>query len=273
VPNRDELGSLAANVNRMNDELRRLYGELEEISRHKSEFLANMSHELRTPLNAVIGFSDVLLETMFGPLNDKQREYLSDIRASGHHLLELLNDILDLSKVEAGRMDLNMSEFSLLDAIDQGLMVVRERANSHKIRLTVDADEELAVMEGDELRVKQVLWNLLTNAVKFTPDGGSVEVIARHIDGEVVVLVRDTGIGVPEEDHDRIFDSFQQGGRRGPSPHIEGTGLGLTLSKRIVELHGGRIWLDSEVGVGSTFGFALPLHQPAVDPEESGSPA
>jgi signal transduction histidine kinase len=247
--------------------------QLEVASRHKSEFLANMSHELRTPLNAVIGFSDVLLEAMFGPINEKQREYLNDIRASGHHLLELLNDILDLSKVEAGQMDLRMSEFSLLEAIDHGLMTVRTRANNHKIVISVDAEEGVDRIEGDELRIKQVLWNLLSNAVKFTPDGGRVTVVARQVDDEAEVLVRDNGIGIPPEDHARIFDSFQQGGRRGPSPHIEGTGLGLTLSKRILELHGGRIWLESEVGVGSTFGFALPLRQPAVDQAETTSPA
>ncbi|MDX6249853.1 MAG: hypothetical protein QOF10_3213 [Kribbellaceae bacterium] len=239
-----------------------LYGELEErsaelevVSRHKSEFLASMSHELRTPLNAVLGFSEVLLEKMFGELNDRQEEYLHDIHSSGKHLLELLNEILDLSKVEAGRMKLAYSTFELRPLLEHTTSMLRERAATHGISLTVEVGGDVGAVYSDELRLKQVLLNLLTNAVKFTPDGGSVVARAVRNGSEIEITVADTGIGVPPEDHEQIFESFQQGGR-GPSKE-EGTGLGLTLSRRIVELLGGRMWLDSEVGVGSTFGFSL----------------
>ena len=256
VENRDELGALGANVNRMNDELRRLYTELEAASRHKSEFLANMSHELRTPLNAIIGFSQVLRDEMVGPVNEKQAEYLDDISSSGSHLLSLINDVLDLSKVEAGQVELEVHPFSLREALERGVVMVRERATEDGVRVAFAADPEVDVVEGDERRIKQVIFNLLSNAVKFTPAGGEVDVSATRANGEVRVSVADTGPGVAPEDRDRIFEEFQQSetgvGLR------EGTGLGLALSKRFVELHGGRIWVESEVGHGSTFTFALP---------------
>src|SRR6059036_3193503 len=176
VPNRDELGTLAANVNRMNDELGRLYQQLEAANRHKSEFLASMSHELRTPLNAIIGFSEVLHERMFGELNEKQAEYVHDIVESGRHLLSLINDILDLSKIEAGRMELEPTDFDLPAAIDNTMMLVRERAHRGGINLTVTVDDKLGDFVADERKVKQILLNLLSNAVKFTPEGGRVTV-------------------------------------------------------------------------------------------------
>ena len=241
----------------------RLYQQLElqsadlaEASRHKSEFLASMSHELRTPLNAVIGFSEVLLERMFGDLNERQEDYLKDIHAAGRHLLALLGDILDLSKIEAGRMELDLTTFPVDDVIGQALSLVRERAALHGIELTLDAEEGLGLVTADELRLKQVLLNLLSNAVKFTPDGGSVEVHARREAGDLVVTVTDTGIGIAPEDQARIFDSFQQGSRSAST--TEGTGLGLTLSKQIVELHGGTMWVRSTLGEGSTFGLRIP---------------
>jgi signal transduction histidine kinase/ActR/RegA family two-component response regulator len=242
--------------------------ELAVVSRHKSEFLASMSHELRTPLNAVIGFSEVLLDKLFGDLNPRQEEYLQDIRSSGLHLLELLNEILDLSKVEAGRMELEPAMFSVQDALRQTVALVRERAAQHGISLHLDVDEGLGEIETDQLRFKQVVLNLLSNAVKFTPDGGRVTVAA-SVDGDQLrVSVSDTGIGVPPEDRERIFESFQQG-RRGTSKE-EGTGLGLTLCRRIVELLGGRMWLETSVGSGSTFGFAIPVRSRASVSEDDG---
>jgi signal transduction histidine kinase len=256
VSNRDELGALGANVNRMNDELRRLYSELEAASLHKSEFLANMSHELRTPLNAILGFSQVLRERLFGEINEKQEEYLDDILSSGNHLLSLINDVLDLSKVEAGQVGLEFAPFSLRDALERGVVMVRERATRDGVRVALTADPEVDVVEGDERRIRQVIFNLLSNAVKFTPAGGAVDVGATQVDGEVRVSVADSGPGIAPEDHERIFEEFQQ--TEAGVGQREGTGLGLALSKRLVELHGGRIWVDSELGKGSTFVFTLP---------------
>jgi signal transduction histidine kinase/CheY-like chemotaxis protein len=238
-------------------ELETKSAELEVASHHKSEFLASMSHELRTPLNAVIGFSEVLIDRMFGELNERQDEYVRDIWNSGRHLLELLNEILDLSKVEAGRMELEPSTFRVEQALEYVVSLTRERAAQHGISVRVGIGADVDTIEADELRFKQVLLNLLSNAVKFTPDGGSVEVGAERAGDELVVTVTDTGVGVPPEDRERIFESFQQGGRG--VAREEGTGLGLTLTRRIIELFGGRLWLESEVGVGSTFGFAIPL--------------
>ena len=256
VDNRDELGALAANVNRMNDELDRLYRELESASKHKSEFLASMSHELRTPLNAIIGFSQVLRERMVGQLNEKQEEYLDDILSSAYHLLSLINDVLDLSKVEAGQVELDVAPFSLLDALESGVVMVRERALDDDVRIALRADPDADAVEGDERRIRQVVFNLLSNAVKFTPEGGAVEVSAARLNGEVRVSVSDTGAGIAPDDRERIFEEFQQ--TEAGVDQREGTGLGLALSKRYVELHGGRIWVDSEVGEGSTFVFTLP---------------
>ncbi|WP_461047483.1 GAF domain-containing protein [Terrabacter koreensis] len=229
--------------------------ELADASRHKSEFLASMSHELRTPLNAVIGFSEVLLERMFGELNERQEDYLQDIHSAGRHLLALLADILDLSKIEAGRMELDVTTFPMDDVLVQVLSLVRERAAVHAIRLELDAPP-LGPVTADELRLKQVLLNLLSNAVKFTPDGGDVQVRAWRDGDELHVTVTDTGIGIDPSDQERIFDSFQQGERTARS--VEGTGLGLTLSRRIIELHGGRLWVTSAPGRGSTFGIVVP---------------
>ena len=256
VTNRDELGALGANVNRMNDELKRLYRELETASRHKSEFLASMSHELRTPLNAIIGFSQMLRERMVGEVNQKQEEYLDDIISSGNHLLSLINDMLDLSKIEAGQVKLDVAPFSLREELERDVSMVKERATRIGVGLTLEAGPHVEVVEADERRIRQVVFNLLSNAVKFTPEGGNVIVSSARVNGEVHVSVSDTGPGIAADDQARIFEDFQQtdlGARQ-----LEGTGLGLALSKRLIELHGGRIWVESELGNGSMFTFALP---------------
>jgi GAF domain-containing protein len=241
--------------------------QLEVASQHKSEFLANMSHELRTPLNAIIGFSEVLSERMFGELNEKQEEYLKDIYASGTHLLSLINDILDLSKIEAGRMELELTDFHLPTALDSALTLVRERAGRRGIALHLSVDERLGQMRADERKVRQVVLNLLSNAIKFTPEGGRIEVLAAPKDRLVEVSVTDTGVGIAPADQEAVFEEFRQVGTA--EKKVEGTGLGLTLCRKFVELHGGRIWVKSAVGVGSTFTFALPLtidhrHQTAM---------
>ena len=233
--------------------------EIETANRHKSEFLANMSHELRTPLTAIIGFSEVLSEKLFGELNDKQNEYMDDIVSSGRHLLSLINDILDLSKVEAGRMELDLTKFDLPTAIENALILIQERATRHGITLQHSVDERLGEVLGDERKFKQILLNLLSNAVKFTAEGGRIDVDAALTNGAVEISVSDTGIGIAPENQETIFEEFRQVGTD-YSKKREGTGLGLTLTRRFVELHGGKIWVGSEVGKGSTFTFTLPLN-------------
>ena len=242
----------------------RLFNEIQDKSRqleianqHKSEFLANMSHELRTPLNAIIGFSEVLLERMFGDLNEKQDDYLKDIFSSGKHLLSLINDILDLSKIEAGRMELDLGDFDAAQALANAMTLVRERAQTHGIGLSLEADPQIGEIRADERKFKQILLNLLSNAVKFTPDGGRVLVRATLTQSGIEVAVSDTGVGISAEDQLVVFDEFKQVGRHYTNKH-EGTGLGLALTKRFVELHGGTLSLQSEPGVGSTFTFTIP---------------
>jgi len=217
-----------------------------------------MSHELRTPLNAIIGFSEVLLERLFGELNAKQDDYLKDIHSSGRHLLNLINDILDLSKVEAGRMELDLSRFDLPTAIANAMTLIRERAQSHGIVTAQDVAPELGDIVADERKFKQILLNLLSNAVKFTPDCGRIDVSARRSGDNIIVAVHDTGIGIAPEDQEAVFEEFRQVGSNYTSKQ-EGTGLGLALTRRFVELHGGRISVHSEPGKGSTFTFTLPI--------------
>jgi signal transduction histidine kinase len=231
--------------------------QLEIANKHKSEFLANMSHELRTPLNAIIGFSEVLLERMFGELNEKQDDYLKDIHSSGRHLLQLINDILDLSKVEAGRMELEASRFRVPESIDNAMTLIRERAQRHGIALGKELDPDVDEVVADERKFKQILLNLLTNAVKFTPDGGRVDVIARRRPDALEVSVRDTGIGIAAADQQLVFEEFRQVGNDYTRKQ-EGTGLGLALARRFVALHGGTITVESELGKGSTFTFTIP---------------
>ena len=244
--------------------------QIEAANRHKSEFLANVSHELRTPLNAIIGFSEVLGERLFGELNEKQAEYTEDILSSGRHLLSLINDILDLSKIEAGRMELEVTTFYLPDAIENALLLIRERASRHGIKLERIIDDRLGDFTGDERKVKQVLVNLLSNAVKFTPEGGRIKVEARLGDSAIITSVTDTGIGIASEDQEVIFEEFRQVGSNYAQKR-EGTGLGLSLTRKFVEMHGGKIWVESEVGKGSTFVFTLPINpHPFPLPEGEG---
>jgi signal transduction histidine kinase len=242
-----------------NREVERKSQQLAAASQHKSEFLANMSHELRTPLNAIIGFSEVLTERMFGELNEKQDEYLKDIHASGQHLLSLINDILDLSKIEAGRMELEVTDFDLPLAIDHALALVRERAARRSIALHTTVDERLGRVQGDERKIRQVLLNLLSNAIKFTPEGGRIEVRAKPVNGSVELVVTDTGVGIAPEDQEAIFEEFRQVGTA--DKKVEGTGLGLALSRKFIELHGGHIRVQSQIGDGSTFAFTVPVRR------------
>lgn len=242
---------------RLINETKEALAQLALANQHKSEFLANMSHELRTPLNAIIGFSEVLAEQMFGQLNDKQLEYMRDIHASGHHLLSLINDILDLSKIEAGRMELDLSSFDLPMLLDNATTLVRERALRHGLTLTQEIDPQLGEWVADARKLKQVVINLLSNAVKFTPAGGRVTLRARMLEEVVEIAVADTGVGIAHDQQALVFEEFRQAGgdylRK-----AEGTGLGLALAKRFVELHGGTIRVDSAPGQGSTFSFILP---------------
>ncbi|MGH7372340.1 MAG: ATP-binding protein, partial [Candidatus Methylomirabilales bacterium] len=234
---------------------------LEDILRFKSEFIANMSHELRTPLNSILGFSELLEDQQFGSLNEKQQRYMHNIWTSGKHLLDLINDILDLSKVEAGKIELHMETFSLREALVAALTMVRPQAAKKRISLQSEIVAEMVT--ADPLRLKQIMYNLLSNAIKFTPEGGQVSVAARTVeDACVEIAVTDTGVGIKSEDLPKLFQEFSQiGGEYASGQH--GTGLGLALSKRLVELHGGRIWVESEgENKGSTFTFILPKSSP-----------
>ena len=231
--------------------------ELEAASRHKSEFLANMSHELRTPLNAIIGFSEVLSERMFGEINDKQAEYLSDILESGRHLLSLINDILDLSKIEAGRMELELSDFDLPSTIENTLTLVRERAHAarhctrtHGRRASRNDSRRRA--EGEAGAPQPPVERAEVHAGR-RPD----RCAGRRRDGTAEISVTDTGVGIAPEDQKAVFEEFRQVGTA--AKKVEGTGLGLAISRKFIELHGGRIWVESQVGAGSTFAFTLPL--------------
>jgi signal transduction histidine kinase len=232
--------------------------QAEAASHAKSNFLANMSHELRTPLNAIIGFSELMKDEMAGELNDTQREYINDIYESGKHLLSLINDILDLSKIEAGKMELDLSEFNPEEVIQESLIMVKEKAMKHRITIDVEVEKNIGDLIADKRKVKQVLFNLLSNAVKFTPDGGKVCISAKTRDREFIeISVEDTGIGIPSDMMDILFQPFQQI-ESSSTKKYEGTGLGLSICKNLVELHGGKIWAKSRAGKGSKFIFTLP---------------
>ncbi|MFH1491306.1 MAG: response regulator [Pseudomonadota bacterium] len=247
---------------------------LDQANRTKSAFLANMSHELRTPLNAVIGFSEVLEDQTFGALNDKQLKYVRNVRSSGKHLLNMINDILDLSKIEAGKLDLRREKFAIGEALDGIMTIVNVLANKKNITLSHEIDPALTETEADPKHFKQVLYNLLSNAVKFTPEGGRVSLSALLTEkrdngggNDLQISVSDTGIGIAPEDRDKVFSEFQQVDDS-YSRQQEGTGLGLALSKKLVELHGGEIWFTSEKGKGSFFAFTIPLAAPSESAPE-----
>jgi signal transduction histidine kinase len=253
----------------------------EKASRAKSEFLANMSHELRTPLNHILGFTELVANKQCGDLNPEQEEYLKDVLHSSQHLLSLINDILDLSKAEAGKLELEVSDLDLRVLLENSLNMVREKALKHRIQLMTSFNGLPEVIQADDRKLKQILYNLLSNAVKFTPDGGSVRLSARLISdfgfrnselkkeaedsairirqSAIEISVEDTGIGIQGEDLRRIFDPFEQV-ESSASRRYEGTGLGLSLTKRLVELHGGTIWAESEgLRKGSKFTFSIPV--------------
>ena len=235
-------------------ELRRLNQELEFSSRNKSEFLASMSHELRTPLNGILGASELLDQGLFGDLNPKQREYVGDIRQSGTHLLRLIEDVLDLSRIEAGQFELHREPIEVAALMHSCASVVRGLASSRSLELSVVLPDTPLLLEVDRRRITQVACNFLSNALKFSPAGGRVVFRAWREAGEAVIAVEDEGVGIPAELQERIFEKFYR-----VSTDQEGTGLGLPLAKQLLELHGGRIWLESESGSGSRFYFALPL--------------
>jgi len=274
----DEIESLADEFNKMAVGLQQAHEELEqkvahrtaelalvnqkldEASRHKSAFLASVSHEFRTPLNAIIGFSEVLLDPTLKVTEQERKQFLSDIFNSGKHLLKLINEVLDLSKIEAGRMDLRIESASLHETLITVQKTMRALAAKKGIEMRVESGGEIGALPMDVARIRQVLLNLLGNAIKFTPDGGAVWLRADRENGQARVEVGDTGPGIPKEDRQRIFLEFERLTTKGNGNKPEGTGLGLALSKKFVELHGGKLWVESEVGKGSRFIFTLPIN-------------
>ncbi len=246
--------------------------QAEAANRAKSDFLANMSHELRTPLNAIIGFSEMMYDGMTGPLNDKQKAFLSDVVGSAKHLLTLINDILDLSKVEVGMVKLELKNYPIKDFVEKSIIMFKEKALRQRIALTTEMVGGVNIVEADDRRLRQVMLNLLSNAMKFTPDGGSVSVVVKRAGDFIEFSVSDTGIGISEEDQKKLFVPFQQLDNIYTKKY-EGTGLGLALCEKIVELHGGRIWVESEVRKGSTFKFVIPIKaEPSVGVEAAPTP-
>jgi signal transduction histidine kinase len=231
--------------------------QVEIASQHKSQFLANMSHELRTPLNAILGYTELILDNIYGETSDKMREVLERLQANGKHLLGLINDVLDLSKIEAGQLTLSLADYSLQDVVHTVFTAVESLATGKKLALKVDVASNLPVGHADERRIAQVLLNLVGNAIKFT-DHGEVTIKATVADGSFTVAVRDTGPGIAPADQGKIFEEFQQADTTATRKK-GGTGLGLSIAKRIIEMHGGRIWVESDVGKGSMFAFTLPV--------------
>lgn len=258
---RDMHERFTAELTAANKELEVRNREIEAANRLKSEFVASMSHELRTPLHTIVGFTELLAEELEGPLNEKQKRFLSHIHRDSLHLLELINDILDLSRIEAGRLDLRPEVFAMRVAIEEVMATIRPQALGNSLHLEGPFVPDIA-LRADRVRYKEVLYNLLSNAVKFTPEGGRIRVEGSLRDKDVEISVIDTGVGIPALEQGAVFDKFHQVGAtvRGLK---EGTGLGLAIAKQLVEAHGGRIWLSSEVGKGSRFSFTMPLEESA----------
>lgn len=257
VPNRDELGTLAANLNRMNDELGQLYQQLEAANRHKSQFLANVSHELRTPLNAIIGFTRMVLRKTEGQIPDLQRENLQKVLISSEHLLNLINGLLDLAKIEAGRMEIHAETFKLDEIIQVATSTVEPMLKDGRVRLVREIAPDVPPVTTDRDKLKQVILNLLSNAAKFT-DQGEIKISARQENGTLMLIVSDTGIGMKKEALDQIFEEFRQADRT-TSGKYGGTGLGLAIVKKLVNLMGGEIGVESELGKGSKFTITMPI--------------
>jgi len=241
------------------EDLLGLAAELRRTSRVKSEFLANMSHELRTPLNSIIGFSEVLYDETFGLLNEKQKKYVTNVLTSGKHLLLLINQILDMAKVESGNMKLTLSVLPMKNLLNEISLLLADMAGKKKLQMLLEIAEDLPDIEADELKVKEVMYNLLSNAVKFTPAGGKIGMRARKADTGIEVVVWDTGVGIARENMEKIFEGFF----RVDTPYsriTEGTGLGLPLSRKMVELHGGKLFVESAgLNCGTAVRFTLPI--------------
>jgi signal transduction histidine kinase len=261
VASRDELGELADNLNRTARKLGLLYEQLEAASRHKSQFLANTSHELRTPLNAILGYTELIQDGIYGEVPAKIGEVLERVQAGGRHLLGLINDVLDLSKIEAGQLVLSITDYSMTEVVERVVLAAGPLAGEKGLALKVSLQDELPFGQGDDRRITQVLLNLVGNAIKFT-ESGEVAVNVTAANGAFEVAVADTGPGIAPDDQERVFEEFRQ--LDGSSTRTKGgTGLGLAISRKIIELHAGRIWVESEAGYGSTFRFSLPLRSPA----------
>ncbi|OGR25991.1 MAG: two-component sensor histidine kinase [Desulfobacterales bacterium RIFOXYA12_FULL_46_15] len=254
-----ERKEIEAGLGKAHEELRALTTELKRAAQVKSEFLANMSHELRTPLNSINGFSEVLYDETFGPLNEKQRQYVNNVLTSGKHLLLLINQILDMAKVEAGKMKLALSSLSMKSLLNEITLLVEDMVGKKKIKMLLEIAENLPNIEADDLKVKEILYNLLSNAVKFTPEGGKIGMRVKKADSEIEIVIWDTGVGIASENMDKIFEGFF----RVDTPYsrlTEGTGLGLPLSKKLVELHGGHLSVESEgLNRGTSVRFTLPI--------------